>query len=114
MKINEISSYSFTYLFIVLCYLEEYYQINYNTLKEFINDESFINEIDWHLSKMENEKIINKNDNVITINKDFSPLDIMYIIKVNIKKFNNMARIVNEFMMYEYEKEKVLMKKKTV
>ncbi len=112
MKIKDVSSYSFTYLFIVLSYLEEYYQIDYNLLKDFINDDNFMDEVNWHLSKLKNDKIINILDNKIIINKDLNPVDIMYIIKVNIKSFNNVIIIMNDFMIYENESK--LVKKKTV
>ena len=118
---KRISTYSFTYLFIALCYLEEHTIIDYDTLKEFIelkfgDGVSKMDEINWHLNKLLADNMIEKIGNKIIISSDISPKDIMYIIKVNIDEFNTMIKVINDFLIFEYakEKNKELVKKKTV
>ncbi len=108
---KRLSTYSFTYLLIALCYLEEHYLIDYDTLNEYIDltfgdGKLIMDEINWHLEKLVNEQIIENNDNQIVINREVSPKDIMYIIKVNIDEFSTMVKVVNDFLIYEYAKEK--------
>jgi len=116
-KKNDLSTYSFVYLFIIICYLEEYLEIDYKRFNEFIEIEFndgklFMNEINWHLTKLISNEMINISDEKILINKNISPTDIMYIIKVNIKDFNNMIKIVNDYLVYDFNKNKELIKKK--
>ena len=119
-KNKRLSTYSFIYLFIALCYLEEHRIIDYNLLKEYIelkfsDGKMIMDEINWHLNNMISDKMIIKEDYIV-ISDNISSKDIMYIIKVNIDDFNTMVNVVNDFLSFEYfkGKEKELIKKKTV
>lgn len=118
-KNNDLSTYSFVYLFIIICYLEEFFEIDYKRFNDFIENEfnegkTYIDEINWHLTKLISSEMINMNEEKIHINKNLSPKDVMYIIKVNIKDFNNMIKIVNDYLAYDFNKNKELIKKKTL